>query len=70
MAKYMGLGLVLVGCIAMGIAAGKDMERRVRDLRELIKLLQLLEGEPERQAEYLDIVRKRLEELEGLLEEL
>ena len=32
--------------------------------------LQLLEGEPERQAEYLDIVRKRLEELEGLLEEL
>lgn len=44
MAKYMGLGLVLVGCTAMGIAAGKDMERRVRDLRELIKLLQLLEG--------------------------
>ena len=32
--------------------------------------LQLLEGEPERQAEYLDIVGKRLEELEGLLEEL
>lgn len=45
MAKYMGLGLVLVGCTAMGIAAGKDMDRRVRDLRELIKLLQLLEGE-------------------------
>ena len=32
--------------------------------------LQLLEGEPERQAEYLGIVKKRLEELEALLEEL
>ena len=32
--------------------------------------LQLLEGEPERQAEYQGIIRKRLEELEGLLEEL
>ena len=32
--------------------------------------LQLLEGEPERQTEYLGIVRKRLEELEELLEEL
>ncbi len=32
--------------------------------------LQLLEGEPERQAEYLGIVGKRLEELEELLEEL
>ena len=32
--------------------------------------LQLLEGEPQRQAEYLGIVRKRLEELNGLLEEL
>ena len=32
--------------------------------------LQLLEGEPERQAEYLAIVGKRLKELEGLLEEL
>lgn len=32
--------------------------------------LQLLEGEPDRQAEYLAIVGKRLEELEELLEEL
>ncbi len=32
--------------------------------------LQLLEGEPDRQAEYLGIVGKRLEELESLLEEL
>lgn len=32
--------------------------------------LQLLEGEPERQAEYQGIIRKRLEELEELLEEL
>ena len=32
--------------------------------------LQLLEGEPERSAEYLGIVGKRLKELEGLLEEL
>ena len=32
--------------------------------------LQLLEGEPDRQAEYLGIVYKRLEELDGLLEEL
>lgn len=32
--------------------------------------LQLLEGEPERQPEYLAIVGKRLKELEGLLEEL
>ncbi len=32
--------------------------------------LQLLDGEPERQAEYLGIVGKRLEELEELLEEL
>ena len=32
--------------------------------------LQLLEGEPDRQAEYLDIIKKRLEELETLLEEL
>ena len=32
--------------------------------------LQLLEGEPERQAEYLAIVGKRLNDLEGLLEEL
>ena len=32
--------------------------------------LQLLEGEPERQAEYRSIVQKRLEELEELLEEL
>ncbi len=32
--------------------------------------LQLLEGEPERQAEYQSIIRKRLEELEELLEEL
>lgn len=32
--------------------------------------LQLLEGEPERQAEYQGIIRKRLEELEDLLEEL
>ena len=32
--------------------------------------LQLLESEPERQAEYLDIVGKRLKELEELLEEL
>ena len=32
--------------------------------------LQLLEGEPDRQAEYLGIVGKRLEELEGLLDEL
>ena len=32
--------------------------------------LQLLEEEPERQTEYLDIVRERLEKLEELLEEL
>ena len=32
--------------------------------------LQLLEGEPDRQTEYLGIVGKRLEELESLLEEL
>ena len=32
--------------------------------------LQLLEGEPERRGEYLDIVQKRLAELEGLLDEL
>ena len=32
--------------------------------------LQLLEGEPERQAEYLAIVQKRLEELNGLLDQL
>ena len=32
--------------------------------------LQLLEGKPERQAEYLGIVQRRLEELEELLEEL
>ena len=32
--------------------------------------LELLEGEPDRQEEYLDIVRKRLAELEELLEEL
>ncbi len=32
--------------------------------------LELLEGEPERQADYLRIVRKRLAELDGLLEEL
>ena len=32
--------------------------------------LQLLEGEPERQREYLGIVQKRLKELEGLLDEL
>ena len=32
--------------------------------------LQLLEGEPERQGEYLGIVGKRLEELDGLLDEL
>ncbi|MCI8552801.1 MAG: HAMP domain-containing histidine kinase [Lawsonibacter sp.] len=32
--------------------------------------LQLLEGEPDRQPEYLAIVGKRLEELEGLLDEL
>ena len=32
--------------------------------------LQLLEGEPERQAEYLDIVQKRLTELDRLLDEL
>lgn len=32
--------------------------------------LQLLEGEPERQGEYLGIIQKRLEELEELLDEL
>ena len=32
--------------------------------------LQLLEGEPERQTEYLSIIQRRLEELEELLEEL
>ena len=32
--------------------------------------LELLEGEPDRQTEYLGIVRKRLEELEELLDEL
>lgn len=32
--------------------------------------LQLLDGEPDRQAEYLDIVKKRLSELEELLEAL
>ena len=32
--------------------------------------LQLLEGEPERQAEYLGIVQKRLDELDSLLDEL
>ncbi len=32
--------------------------------------LELLEGEPERQADYLRIVKKRLAELDGLLEEL
>ena len=32
--------------------------------------LELLEGEPDRQEEYLGIVRKRLAELEELLEEL
>lgn len=32
--------------------------------------LQLLEGEPERQTEYLVIIQKRLEELDELLEEL
>ena len=32
--------------------------------------LELLEGEPERQADYLRIVRKQLAELDGLLEEL
>ncbi|MCI8971332.1 MAG: HAMP domain-containing histidine kinase [Oscillibacter sp.] len=32
--------------------------------------LQLLEGEPDRQGEYLDIIKKRLGDLEELLEEL
>lgn len=32
--------------------------------------LQLLDGEPERREEYLGVVKKRLEELEGLLDEL
>ena len=32
--------------------------------------LQLLDGEPDRREEYLGIVKKRLEELEGLLDEL
>ncbi len=32
--------------------------------------LQLLDGDPDRQADYLSIVNKRLEELDGLLEEL
>ena len=32
--------------------------------------LQLLEGEPDRRAEYLDIVQKRLAELDGLLDQL
>ena len=32
--------------------------------------LQLLEGDPDRREEYLAIVRRRLEELEGLLDEL
>ena len=45
MFKIMGLGLVICGCTAMGVAAGNEMERRIRDLEELIRILELLEGE-------------------------
>lgn len=45
MVRYIGLGLVILGCTAMGISAGNEMERRIRDLRELLKFLELLEGE-------------------------
>lgn len=45
MVKYIGMGLVIFGCTAMGISAGNEMEGRIRDIRELLKLLELLEGE-------------------------
>lgn len=45
MVKVIGLGLVVLGCTAMGMSAGSEMERRIRELRELLKLLELLEGE-------------------------
>jgi len=45
MVRYVGLGLVIFGCAAMGMSAGNELGRRIRDLRELLKLLELLEGE-------------------------
>ena len=45
MFKIIGLGLVICGCTAMGMAAGNEMERRIRDLEEIIKMLEFLEGE-------------------------
>ena len=50
--------------------ASLEQLERPRAVAALEQLLQLLEGEPDRQEEYLDIVRKRLAELEELLEEL
>lgn len=45
MIKYVGLGLVIWGCTAMGMSAGNEMAGRIRDIRELLKFLELLEGE-------------------------
>lgn len=45
MIKLIGMGLVLGGCSAAGFAAERELSRRVRDIRELMEFLRLLEGE-------------------------
>lgn len=43
--RYVGMGLVVFGCTALGMEMSSDRKKRIRDIRELQKILDLLEGE-------------------------
>lgn len=45
MLKWLGIGIALFGSAALGNACGSELERRVRHLEELKKMVIMLEGE-------------------------
>ena len=45
MLKIIGIGLVICGSTATGLAISRDMEKRILELNELQKMLKMLAGE-------------------------
>lgn len=45
MLKWIGIGLVVCGCTAMGMTLGSDLQKRVMQLREMRKMAVVLQGE-------------------------
>lgn len=45
MIKWLGIGFVILGSTAMGMVMSGDLEKRVRQLKELRKMLVMIQGE-------------------------